>query len=59
MEENEQVDAVLLDFSKAFDKVGHQRLAIKLGHYKIRGNLLQWIKSFLANFQALVEGTLK
>ena len=55
--ENEQVDAaVLLDFSKALDKVGH--LAIKLDHYGIRGNLLQWIKSFLANRsqQVLVEG---
>ena len=48
MKESEQVDAVLLDFSKAFDKVGHRRLAIKLDHYGIRDNLLQWIKSFLA-----------
>ncbi|MCG7874753.1 MAG: hypothetical protein JAY78_00305 [Candidatus Thiodiazotropha taylori] len=58
LEENEQVDAVLLDFSKAFDKVSHQRLGIKLDHYGIRGKLLQWIKSFLANRmqQVLVEG---
>ena len=58
LEENEQMDAILLDFSKAFDKVSHQRLAIKLDHYGIRGNLLQWIKSFLANRtqQVLVEG---
>ena len=52
------VDAILMDFSKAFDKVSHQRLAIKLDHYGIRSNLLQWIKSFLANRsqQVLVEG---
>ena len=58
LEENEQMDAILLDFSKAFDKVSHQRLAIKLDHYGIRGNLLQCIKSFLANRtqQVLVEG---
>ena len=58
LEENEQMDAILLDFSKAFDKVSHQCLAIKLDHYGIRGNLLQWIKSFLANRtqQVLVEG---
>ena len=49
MEENEQIDTILLDFSKAFDKVSHQRLAIKLHHYGIRGHLLEWIKSFLAN----------
>ncbi|XP_052262435.1 uncharacterized protein LOC127866083 [Dreissena polymorpha] len=28
-----QIDAVLLDFSKAFDKILHKRLAIKLDHY--------------------------
>ena len=56
--ENEQMDAILLYFSRAFDKVSHQRLAIKLDHCGIRGNLLQWIKSFLANRtqQVLVEG---
>ena len=47
LEENEQMDAILLDFSKAFDKVSHQCLAIKLDHYGIRGNLLQWIKASL------------
>ena len=58
LEENEQMDAILLDFFKTFDKVSHQRLVIKLDHYGIRGNLLQWIKSFLANRtqQVLVEG---
>ena len=58
LEENEQMDAILLDFSKAFDKVSHQRLAIKLDHYGISGNLLQWIKSLYANKtqQVLVEG---
>ena len=52
------MDAILLDFSKAFDKVSHQRLVIKLDHYGICGNLLQWIKSFIANRtqQVLVEG---
>ena len=52
------MDAIILDFNKAFDKVSHQRLAIELDHYGIRGNLLQWINSFLANRtqQALVEG---
>jgi hypothetical protein len=44
-----QIDAILLDFSKAFDKVPHERLAAKLHHYGVRGNTLSWIKSFLAN----------
>ena len=43
----DQVDCVLLDFSKAFDKVPHQRLLHKCHHYGIWGNTLQWIASFL------------
>ena len=42
-----QTDAILLDFSKAFDKVPHQRLLIKLDYYGIRGQTKKWIESFL------------
>ncbi|MCG8034813.1 MAG: hypothetical protein JAZ03_21935, partial [Candidatus Thiodiazotropha taylori] len=58
IEEGEQIDAILLDFSKAFDKVPHGRLAQKLHHYGIRGELLHWIESFLSgrHQQVLVEG---
>ena len=58
LEENGKIDAILLDFSKVFDKFSHQRLTIQLDNYGICGNLLQWIKSFLANRtqQVLVEG---
>ena len=42
-----QTDVVLLDFSKAFDKVPHQRLLHKLRHYGVTGNLLTWIGGFL------------
>jgi hypothetical protein len=34
----EQVDVILLDFSKAFDKVPHHRLLHKLDYYGVRGN---------------------
>jgi len=37
----------VLDSSKAFDKVPHERLYFKLLHYGINGNLLNWIKKFL------------
>ena len=35
-----QTDVVVLDFSKAFDVVPHQRLLHKLDHYGIWGKLL-------------------
>jgi hypothetical protein len=44
---NKQIDIILLDFSKAFDKVPHKRLLNKLNYYGIRSNTLQGIYSFL------------
>ena len=43
-----QTDLVLLDFSKAFDKVNHQKLLLKLHRYGIRGPSLKWIQAFLS-----------
>ena len=42
-------DLILLDFSKAFDKVAHEKLLLKLHHYGIRGDSLKWIIDFLDN----------
>ena len=42
-----QVDVAVLDFSKAFDVVPHQRLLRKLRHCGIDGLTLAWIDSFL------------
>ena len=39
---------------KAFDVVLHQRLFYKLNWYGIRGNISQWIKSFLTNRTQMV-----
>jgi len=44
-----QADVILLDFSKAFDKVPHSQLCEKLAFYGIRGPLLTWIRNFLSN----------
>lgn len=44
---NIQPDAILLDLSKAFDRVHHPSLLAKLEHYCIRNNLNLWIKDFL------------
>ena len=47
LDEKKQVDMAILDFSKAFDTVPHQRLLNKLRLYGIGGQLHQWISSFL------------
>ena len=36
LDRRQKLCAILLDFSKAFEKVPHHRLAVKLHHYDIR-----------------------
>lgn len=55
MEDGKQVDAVYTDFSKAFDKVHHGTLLVKLENFGIHGNLLRWIESYLANRSQMVK----
>ena len=47
-----------LDFSKAFDKVVHKRLLLKLEYYGILGLVLAWIKEWLIGKtqQVVLEG---
>ena len=42
-----QTDLILLDFSKAFDKVNHLKLLHKLQMHGVQGKTLSWTKSFL------------
>ena len=49
-----QVDVILLDFAKAFDKVPHRRLLHKLKFYGVDGTTLAWISSFLSSRKQLV-----
>ncbi|CAH1259178.1 LETM1 [Branchiostoma lanceolatum] len=47
MQNGLQTDVCVLDFSKAFDKVGHKRLIRKLQFYGIEPETLGWIEDFL------------
>ena len=53
-----QRDIILLDFSKAFDKVNHCKLLWKLHQYGIRGRKLDWIGAFLGrrSQQVVIDG---
>ena len=43
------VDAVFLDFAKAFDKVSKAHLLYKLECYGIKGQILNWLRDFLTS----------
>ena len=49
LDERIPVDAVYLDFQKAFDTVSHKRLLNKLKCYGICGKIFNWIEDFLSN----------
>ena len=44
-----QTDVILLDFSKAFDSVPHERLVVKPDFHGFRDKMLNWIRAFLTN----------
>ena len=47
--------AVFLDISKAFDKVWHDGLILKLKNYGIAGPLLALIESYLSNCKQIID----
>ena len=58
MEAGKQTDCIVMDFSKAFDKVSHSLVMHKLNHYGIGGNTNRWINAFLSSRtqSVVVEG---
>jgi retron-type reverse transcriptase len=46
---------VILDFSKAFDTVPHDKLMYKLEKYGIKGDLHKWLTSFLTKREMRVD----
>ena len=54
IDSGKEVDVIYLDFCKAFDKVPHKRLLMKLQKYGIKGNILNCMKAFLSEGQQKV-----
>ena len=57
-EHGKQVDVAILDFSKAFDTVPHNKLLHKLYHLGIQGPILSWLRNFLTqrSMRVVLEG---
>ena len=52
---NEQTNVLIMDFSKAFDKVNRSLLIHKLTHHGMHGKVNTWrIQNFLANIAQAV-----
>ena len=47
-------DIIYLDFSKAFEKIPHDRLLSKVRVHGIDGKVFHWIRSWLSNRQQRV-----
>jgi hypothetical protein len=57
-DKGQQVDIAILDFSKAFDTVPHDKFLHKLEQYGIKGNIHSWLTNFLSTrtMRTIVEG---
>ena len=47
MDEGSPVDVIYLDFQKAFDKVPHQRLILKIKSHGMGNSIINWIGQWL------------
>ena len=53
-----ETDACIMDFSKAFDKVNHHKLLLKLAEYGVSYQVTAWVEAFLTGRtqRVVVEG---
>ena len=49
VDDGSPVDVIYIDFQKAFDKVPHQRLLIKLKSHGMGVNIVTWIQNWLTD----------
>ena len=54
IDEGSPVGIIYLDFQKAFDKVPHQRLLLKLKPHGIRGGIIDWIDGEASKSMAMI-----
>ena len=48
MDDGKSFDVLYLDFQKAFDKVDHQRLMVKMEGIGVRGKVWEWLWDWLS-----------
>ena len=48
LDNGDPIDVIYLDFQKAFDKVPHERLLLKLRAHGVVGKVWEWIKEWLS-----------
>ena len=58
MNNGKQTEVIVMDFAKAFDKVGHRRLIEKMKYYGVGGKTNKWIKDLIAgrNQRVVLDG---
>ena len=49
MDDGSPVDVIYLDFQKAFDKVPHQRLILKLKSHGMGNSIINWIEQWITD----------
>jgi hypothetical protein len=47
LDRGKQIDVLYLDMSKAYDKMSHKRLLLRLRDFGFSGNILKWFQSYL------------
>ena len=54
MDDGSSVDVIYLDFQKAFDKIPHQRLILKLKSHGMGNSIINWIEQWLTDMRQRV-----